>query len=306
MNEVIESLVKPWLKRVTKINNADQASLNAFMTINSKTRAHKETDGSACYGSIGSYWYDGQDVLINWVATGNAMENWKCSHGDGKFTFNRQELITYFSYLARKSPYAKAFLSKHCGNMVDKQYAIMDPSLPGNLVVGAMTAHRQAWEYTRSVKMFLLLRQRQPHINPDWHFILAQMLEPFTRKGREVKFSVMPLSTGHTPFNASTFSLGEARNFIAHKLTGLRKLSLIEGRSYAGVNDLFSAPGLPLYKEIEKKLIPPDDVVDIENTAFAWNLTFSGMKQKDLELYSLQANLPVFESLYNEYFGGNK
>lgn len=310
MNEKIESAVKPWIEAVLEKNTAKKASLNAYLTVNSKTGQQKSSIGSACYGSIGNYFNEQQDVIINWIATGNAMSNWICSHGDGKFTFTRNELINFFSYLARRSPYSSAFIDKHCGNMVDNQYVLMNPELPGNLVVAAMTAQRQAWEYTRTVKMFMLLRKRQPKGNPDWHFLLAQLLEPVVRRGNSVKFKVAPVSTGHTPLNSSSFSMENAENFLKHEMPGKKKQPLTRDHSYYGVNDLFG-PGIPyetkekpLYQQLEAELKLPEDKLDIEDTNFAWNTQFSGLTEKDLSMYSLQDNLPVFEEFYNQHFGG--
>lgn len=313
MNEKIVSVIphaEKWVEQVLEQNSKKHTRLNAYASMKyDGDRLTHSTVGTACYGGVGGYFGGYEDVLINWVASGNAMENWECSHGDGKNTFTRHELIKYFSYLARKSPYAKAFITKHAGNMVDKQYCIMDANLPGNLLIGALTAQRQSWEYTYTIRSWLLFRKRQPHVNPDWHFILANMIEMVTRPGHEVRFKWSPASSGHCPLRADSMSLQVAANFINHNLVGARNKNITQDRNYMGVQSLFGDRNdreenlLTILKEKVKK---PKEKVDLAGSLFAWNTRFAGITDDDVNLFSLQDNLPVFEAFYNQNFGGNK
>lgn len=283
----------------------DRASLNAYLGYNRKQKRRTQmTVKTACYGGIGGFITSPNDVLVNWIATGNAMENWECWHGDRRFTFTREEMISYLYYLANVSPYRHGFLSKTASTMVDNQYSIHPVKRPGNLVVAAMTAERQLWEHTRMPKTFLALRKAQPKANPDWHFILANMM--FLKKGN---LTFMPLNGGHCPLEASNLTIEEIQNFLDHNHAGARKKPFWEDHSYGGVTSLFQDPdwrrmGTTFYPLLKEAMSFPNGKIDLKETLFAWNEGFTGVKQEALNTYSLQENLPVFEEFYQQHFGG--
>ena len=292
-------------------NRGEQASLNAYLSFNRKTKTlGKITYKTPCYGGIGAYITSKHDVLVNWVSVRNATDNWACWHGDSKYKFTKKDIIQYLSYLARRSPYQKAFLDKNATNMADKEFSIHPVKYAGNLIVGGMTAQRQLWEYTEIPHSFLMLRRAQPRSNPDWHFLLANMFD--IKDDGTLHFQLK--SGGHCPLDMSSFEMGEAKNFLSHKLAGASERPFYQTQNYYGITSLFR-PNLDivdpdydqrkLYAVLKDVMRFPTGKLDLNNTLFAWNVGFTKVKQEALETYSLADVLPVFEDFYQQHFGGN-
>lgn len=309
MNAVIEKLIPKadtWVKQVLEKNTAGMASLNAYMTINSDTLFSKSTTGAACYGSIGGYFGDNQNIIVNWIAVGNAMENWRCSHGDRKHKFTREELVKYFSYLSHKSPFRRAFITKSGNFMVDKGYAFMRADMPGNYLVAAMTATRQAWEGTTTVRAWLSLRKMNPSGDPNWHFMLANQMDVQKIENNDVFFTLRPYSSGHSPFESRGMTTETVRNYITYNPLNKHRHTIQQTRNYRGVHELFrdDTQGSVMTTLLDKSLKQRLEGLDVRQSAFAWNMSFTGLTDQDLKMYSLKKNIPILEDLYDKHFGG--
>jgi hypothetical protein len=152
-----------------------------------------------------------------------------------------------------------------------------------------------------------MLRKAQPHANPDWHFLLANM---FDIDEGVVKWNMK--SGGHCPLDMPSFSMREAKNFIDHNLAGANGKPFYVSHDYYGITSLFRSAqnkrwdnGL-LYTKLKSLMQFPNGKINLNDTLFAWNQQFTGVKQDALGNYSLKDMLPVFENFYQQHFGGNE
>lgn len=281
-------------------------SLNSYATI--KDGNVITYVNQACYAGLSSNCH-GIDTLIALVDKA-AYGDGDCSVGDHGHTFTRDELIKFYSYLARRSPWRTAFVDKNASTMVDESYSVMNINKPSNLVAGALTAQRQAWEYTQIVHTWLFLRKHQPQGNENWHFYLASLLRVKCIGGDNYSFTWCPQSHSHAPLNAAGMEKAQLENFINGKLVNLNA-KLKTGESYRGIQTLFGA--IPLryghegFSGVLRDVLAGADL-NLAERIFAWNKAFFRLDggDNDVKHYPVADNLERLDRLYQLHFGGNE
>ena len=148
-------------------------------------------------------------------------------------------------------------------------------------------------------------------MNPDYHFLVAQILELMDDPG-ELYFTFNPAGTGHTPLMGQSLSMSVAENFLAHNLKGIREKSILVDHGYSGVTDLFGKDygmqgreGSMAYT-LREYLKANNKLMDVSGTLFAWNTAFNKFGKAELERYDAEAVLPQLEQFYNDHFGGDE
>lgn len=237
----------------------------------------------------------------------SAIGDGTCQVGDKYTSFTRSQMIKYYSWLARKSPYRKAFMFQNASHMVDKAFAVFRTDRPANLVVAAMSAQRQAWEYTQVVDTWLYLREHSPKGNPSWHFMLGHVLKVVHDKAGDY-FVYSAKNSNHVPLNSDGLTFKSVRNFLddtPERINGL----LSKGESHQGIQSMFGGKTYGGNKEISSLLkadLLHKEPEEEEKLLFSWNENFFKQLFNNKDRYPADLNVPILEAFYNKHFGGDQ
>lgn len=232
--------------------------------------------------------------------------------GDNHAQFTRHELVKYYSYLARRSPYADVFADKRAGRMVDKEFAVIDASAPGNLILAGLSAQRQAWEYRQIPHTWLYLKKHLPKVNEDYLFCIAHMLKVRSDVEGDV-FIVDTRQSNHVPLNGEAMTEDTMRNFLNHRPQHINGPLNVD-RRMGGAQNMFGGKiwedrnDAAFVHKLKRKLVAHKGNDDDSKFLFAWNRYFWKKEygNKRESVFRCKDNLPVIEALYYKHFGGNE
>lgn len=115
----------------------------------------------------------------------------------------KEELLQFYDILLNHTPYKKCI--QPCSPEYARDYGfVIDCSYPRNLVIGALMAHRLAWENTKIVKTMLALANLG--VSKDIVFMLGHV---FDKEGG------MSVKSWHVPLDGGNVSLDTLKRFRA-------------------------------------------------------------------------------------------
>jgi len=153
--------------------------------------------------------------------------------GSGCFT-NEQEEVAYIDYLANRSPWREAFLTKNA-NTIHKEGAVLSAEVPANVVGAACIAGRQLWEYSYSIKAFNDLVEKD--MKESVAFLVCLSLHR-TELDKD-KVHIITCGENHMVVTQELGVGGGYKNFLDDNIITRRTL-LKENGDYYGINSMFS------------------------------------------------------------------
>jgi hypothetical protein len=198
-----------------------------------------------CHSDLGE-WGEGHDYVINFFQV-----NYEESHGPGKWSHSTHEdRVAFMDWLANRSPYKEGFYDRCAETMLERGFAILNGSAPGNVLGGAAVAQRRLWEHTQTFTAWCDLVKAG--VGENEAFLLGHCLQGSTnRKGM---FSWGNTGTGHTTINPCELGGKAWKNFCGDKWASNEKSYLSTG-TYTGYSAMFGqSRGSPLLTTIRELL----------------------------------------------------
>lgn len=140
--------------------------------------------------------------------------------------------ISYLNYLANRSPYQDAFISKDGKKMWEDKYVFFTPDIAGNMLVAAMCAVRMIVEFPWIPVVWQELVKN--NVPDDIAYMHAYQITASDEGKVTVSFTA-----GHSSWSGGTFDKKAALNFIRHNPILIGKETYNNHREYAGMNYLF-------------------------------------------------------------------
>lgn len=194
------------------------------LTISTNTACHAGLYVGNAEGSIG---------VINCL-----VKNYEGCHGPGKWSDTTdEEKIMFLDWLAKRSPYKSAFVSKTAKKILKQGAALLTSEAPGNVLGGACVSMRRLWEHTIVLQVWCDLVKAGVNEN------LAYVLGHCAAGSRLNGLNWGNFAGWHVAINSSSWTTGQVKNFVEGKLTGATN-KYSESGDYNGYSiNLFKASG---------------------------------------------------------------
>jgi hypothetical protein len=219
--------------------------------------------------------------------------------------FTRAQLIRYYSWITNHSPWRSVFITKSGSAMLDKQFVACHTKRPSNLLIGALIALRQAWEYTQIVDTWTVLREHAPDLDPAFAYWLGHILTCH-RTPTGIAISQGHHSSSHTALDAA-YGKTQVHNFVKGDL---QQANRPLPANYMGVQNAwgsgygrYNPSGEPVFSSLIFRRLKKGAKADAAPLLFGWNDNFIG--DANYEMYPLEDNIPVLQDIFNELIGGN-
>lgn len=193
-------------------------------TISTNTACHASLYCNGAKNSIG---------VVNCL-----VKNYDQNHGPGKWADTTdEEKIMFLDWLAKRSPYKSAFVSKSAKKILKQGAALLTSEAPGNVLGGACVSMRRLWEHTIVLQVWCDLVKAGVGEN------LAYVLAHCAAGSRTNGLNWGNFAGWHVAINTNSWTTGQIKNFVEGRLIGATK-KYSETGDYNGYSmNLFKAAG---------------------------------------------------------------
>ena len=194
------------------------------LTISTNTACHAGLYAGSAKGCLG---------VINCL-----VKNYDSGHGPGEWSDTTdEEKIMFLDWLARRSPYKTAFVSKKATKILERGAALLTSEAPGNVLGGACVSMRRLWEHTIVLQVWCDLVKAGVGEN------LAYVLGHLAAGSRDKGLNWGNFSGWHVAINSRSWTTGQVKNFVEGNLVGVTKKYSESGDYNDYSMYLFKAPG---------------------------------------------------------------
>lgn len=170
--------------------------------------------------------------------------------------------VKYVNYILKRSPWAKAFLTKSFG--VGLRYNIaIDCSLPRQHIMAAITALRMGSEFPEHLKLFTEMAKKY---GEDYAFIIASTTHKVIYADKSI-YTLDQYSEPHAVFDIST----KYENLVKFFKEGFPKSTDKAWKDGQGRNDPFLINALVHYKDVGKRSLSTKDRGTAFNIKVGWS-----------------------------------
>lgn len=159
--------------------------------------------------------------------------NLECTHADrDKVGITDEESVRYLDWLANRSPWSSAFISKAAETWYKSRVVILDTTVAGNVMGGAGVAVRRLWEMCNILRLWLELTARGV---PE---TLAYYLATSASCAYQTAIRWNGMEAGHHNLNVDSMGAEQVVNFIQGKVVTPNK-PFSEGGAYDKYSNMF-------------------------------------------------------------------
>jgi hypothetical protein len=150
-----------------------------------------------------------------------------------------EDKIFFLDYLMNESPFKDCFIENDAKWSVENKISYHKIELPGNLVIGGLTAVREMWEDYSLNGLPHFRNMVKAGVPKDFAWVLCNYIKPFDTD--KVKLSSRQTDGGHATWPSNTAETDSVINYLNHNHVGAHKQNFGYNYPYAGVHTLFGS-----------------------------------------------------------------
>lgn len=193
----------------------------------------RQADGSyseahqMCFGGLARLIRSTSKYIVNGIQFNTAFYK----------SLPEEDKIFFLDYLMNESPFKDCFIEHDAKRAIQDCLTQHRIDLPGNLVIGGLSAVREMWESYSLQGLPYFTELVDTGCPKDFAWIVCQYITDATNKQL---FLSHKYSSGHGAWPSGEANISYVINYINHKIPGVHTTNFSPAYPYTGVFNLFS------------------------------------------------------------------